>query len=259
MRKLFVVILACFVLGALPVAAGDLQFSTDLGFAAMYPPLGLFQVNITESATTSFADDLIFPMTLRPYASLNLTPITLDAKLGVSFTPIALLVLDVYTGLGTGWDLLGNHGLAREDTAVNGVVWNIAAAGTLQFDFGIIFPGDWTHIVVQSSHELNYKCFPGVPDGEVWVYQADANTNAWHYKGTATLGYQFPAVPILNMIALQLEFGGKIGTNMNKLILTNAYFLDIADGFSLTLALIYDATPGAGSIQGAVLGSVKLF
>ncbi|MDR0909760.1 MAG: hypothetical protein LBM77_08345 [Spirochaetaceae bacterium] len=273
MKKLLLVLLAVLALSvAVPLSGQEnfldgWDFSTDFGFGIQYPPAGYMQANFTESLTKSFSDDPIFPLTLSNFGKVNVTPVTLDYTAGASFTPIALLVLDVNAMIGTGWNALDNAGLAvlRDDGYhdIYSFVFNTAVKATLQFDFAVIWPGDWSHVVVQTGHEFRYRTMQAAADGQPWIYQTTEYINGWEWNGSAVLGYQFPAIPVLNMIALQAEFGQCLGDpvpsrkDWNLFKLTGAVFLDVTESFQLTLAGWYDYN-GSDHWAVAVQGSVNL-
>jgi hypothetical protein len=234
-----------------------------------YPPLGFVQATFSESYTRSFIPNPLFPMTLKGYGNINATPVTVDGVLGLTFTPIAFISFDANAALGTGWDLLGEHGLAviQKNTgsetvvAKSGLVFMGAATAALQFDFASIFPSDWTHVVLRSAHELKYRHFLGQKKGDEWIYQTRREHNGWTYKGNALIGYQFPAVPVLNMLAVQFEFSKRVEEpHLDKRFLSGIMMLDLTEKISLTMAAQYDFDKNADYRYLAALQlNIKLF
>jgi hypothetical protein len=114
------------------------------------------------------------------------------------------------TGTGWNYDLFGgvpliglglnrkmNDGDPKDGVSGNGldgVVWNVHAGNTLQFDFAAVFPGDWNHVVVQVYNEIQYYAYTKAKGDEFWYYQMDdgMNQNAFRYKFGAVLGYAMP-------------------------------------------------------------------
>jgi hypothetical protein len=83
----------------------------------------------------------------------------------------------------------------------------------LQFDMAAIFPGDWNHIVMQTRQQFEYAGMTSAANNEFWTYEnsySDANGGNHGINRTAwysayVLGYQMPANPVLQIVALQLE------------------------------------------------------
>ena len=147
------------------------------------------------------------------------TPVTLEGKFDIVWTPIAFL--EVYGGasIGSGWSikLLGRniHGLALNlnnggETLKKPVnftkAFYTANFGTaLQFDLGAIIPTDWTHVIFRTDQYFLYRGVTGVGASDSWVIMDDygENRNGFSYYGTYLIGYQLP-LP-MNMIAFRLE------------------------------------------------------
>jgi hypothetical protein len=120
------------------------------------------------------------------------TPLTSDnnivLKLDAALSPIWAgitgdAVLTVFPFLsftagamaGTGWnyDLFGEVplvglGLNRRTSAddqddgvigngFDGVVWDVHAGATVQFDLAAFFPGDWNHVIMQFYNKIDYR------------------------------------------------------------------------------------------------------
>jgi hypothetical protein len=54
---------------------------------------------------------------------------------------------------------------------------------------------------------LQYRYFTAAGSDQAWEWQADGgeNFNGWNWKQTAVLGYQMPAVELVNTIGILLE------------------------------------------------------
>jgi hypothetical protein len=140
----------------------------------------------------------------------ELSPVSLNATIEASFTPIAFLSFSVGTAAGTGWDI-GFTGLGKnvggdivaED--FGGIVYRGWASGTFQFDAAALAPGDWHHVVLLASPKLEYKAYTNAATDEAWIWEADdaMNFNGWKLHGSYFLGYQMPLA--LNMAGVLLE------------------------------------------------------
>jgi len=222
MKKL-VLILVMVLLAQAVIALDSAESASEL----------VFQVSTLPEAKLIFNQSFTFPFlqadnalmsgnNIKFILSGDITPVSLGGTLKTVFTPLAILEFSAGGRIGAGWavnlfgsDIYGN-GLNRsgdDDKEVyygNGFdaahlkAW---AGGTFQFDFAAIFPGDWNHVVMQSSHEINYHSNSRALPGEGWYFEADdgENNNGFNYYGNFILGYQMPLVPYLKMIAFMAE------------------------------------------------------
>jgi hypothetical protein len=139
-------------------------------------------------------------------AGAELSPVSVNGTLDVAFTPIAFLVFYGGASAGTGWNIPIATGLAHVSSIgttgpltlanADGMVWSAKAGGTFQFDLAAVLPGDWNHVVLQTSHEAKYRALTSAAAGESWLYEADLgeNQNGWSYYGNLFLGYQTPTI-----------------------------------------------------------------
>lgn len=152
----------------------------------------------------------------------DISPVTVEGKFDIVWTPVAFL--EVYGGasIGSGWSIitkskLGSiHGLsfnaadAAGKTTITPInfkraVYSANLGGAFQFDLGAIIPTDWTHVVFRTDQYCLYRGITGIDSFVSWVFQNDdgTNRNGWTYFGTYVLGYQMP-LP-LKLIAFQIE------------------------------------------------------
>jgi hypothetical protein len=97
-----------------------------------------------------------------------------------------------------------DSGIALTPDPLGGVYYKGRAGAALQFDTGVIFPGDWTSVLLRTYHEFMYQGYTGAKAGEAWEYESSgAKVNGFNYKGEYLVGYKLPLK--LNMVALQLE------------------------------------------------------
>jgi hypothetical protein len=152
----------------------------------------------------------------------NLSPISIGFSGDTVLTVAPFLSFTIGAMTGTGWnyDLFGkipliglglnnkmNFGDLKNDVngkGLDGVVWNVHAGNTLQFDFVAIFPGDWNHVVIQVYNEIQYYAYTKAKSDEFWYYQMDdgMNQNAFLYKFDTLLGYAMPI--FVNLVGVQV-------------------------------------------------------
>lgn|SRR5574344_2095503 len=148
--------------------------------------------------------------------SIELSPITILPKIKVTFTPIAFLVFSAGTMAGTGWNLLGsmqgiseyNASTKTYDDLKTGNSWyiNTWASGTFQFDTGALWPGDWHHIVIQATYEVDYITLTNT-DSSVWNWQMTyGSASGWQQYQSYIIGYQMPLA--LAMVGTRIELTG---------------------------------------------------
>ncbi|MCL2244753.1 MAG: hypothetical protein FWC03_09875 [Treponema sp.] len=226
MKKFSIIII--FALAAHGLTAQDNSDGVDIS-SELY-----LQISTLPEAKVGFTQNFKIPF-LRldnPFMSGNnirfsltgeITPVSLNGVIKTVLTPVAFLEFTTGGRVGVGWpinlfgsDLYGT-GLNLPDTngsqkydgeAFDALHLKFFFGGTFQFDFAAIFPGDWNHVVMLSSHEINYQHNTRALDGQGWYYEADdgENRNGWNYFGNIVLGYQMPRLPFfLQMVAFMAE------------------------------------------------------
>jgi hypothetical protein len=144
---------------------------------------------------------------------LELTPVSFMPSLSVSFTPAAFIVFSAGGMAGTGWDLLGIQGMSEYNTSAREYEnlapfksWYLCgwANGTFMFDTAALWPGDWHHIVMVASYDVEYKTLTGAKS-TVWDWQTTKNcADGWQYDQYYLLGYQMPGVISLAGVSAEL-------------------------------------------------------
>ena len=138
----------------------------------------------------------------------ELTPVSLNAGMDVTITPIAFLQFQSGFLIGSGWNFAGLfNGLGRNDGKVvkgkvepfHGAIFQTWFSSTLQFDFSYIMPKKiqrWTHIVFQVTPKIKYEGLLNVPDTQPYQFEADEgeNLNGWILMGSYLFGYQIPII-----------------------------------------------------------------
>lgn len=134
--------------------------------------------------------------------SIELTPVSIKPGVSVTFTPLPFLVFSAGAQSGTGWTIAGLKGMASYDASndeYNSLSmfknWFLKwwVQGTFQFDTGAIFPGDWTHVVMQYSYQVYYEGLSGMDNQDVWMWQTSGNkVNGLRNYQNLILAYQMP-------------------------------------------------------------------
>lgn len=157
-------------------------------------------------------------------ALLELSPVSSNGIVRLSFTPIAFLALDAEAGIGTGWSFgpfkgLGinpaDSGKEIELTNFGGAVWRVGGGATFQFDFAAVAPGTWNHVVFLASAKTEYRAFTAAAEGEAWLWEADDGQgfNGTKLYGTCVLAYQLPFA--LDLVGLMVESEEWLGSVRN--------------------------------------------
>ncbi|MDR1429936.1 MAG: hypothetical protein LBI85_06565 [Spirochaetaceae bacterium] len=210
------------VLAALPGTA-EPSSSTEIGL----------QVSSRPEAKITLTRQYVFPFLqgespLTRDNSINarfggeLSPISVNGSAELTWTPIAFFQLAGGVRAGSGWNIeifgkqARGYGInrPRSDTdpaeeisgpPFGGLLWSAFGGGTLQFDLGALFPGDWNHIVFRAYQELRYKGNSAAGSGDSWYFENDdgENRNGFISYGSYVLGYQMPVK--LNMVGFMAE------------------------------------------------------
>lgn len=157
----------------------------------------------------------------------NISPVSFEVGPYLELTPIAFLVFEFGSKIGTGWDFspLNLNGLAINDPtfrftdnqkafdATSGVLSTTKMQAKLQFDVGALIPGDWTHFVVVAIQNVEYQYFSGANNNQYWRWEHDAgeNQNGFVWYQTYVVGYQMPTAPgYLDMVGMLIETEQKL-------------------------------------------------
>ena len=131
------------------------------------------------------------------------SPISINAIISATLTPIAFLNFQVGSSIGTGWNIPGfSNGLGMNidgtgipaPDSLAGIVFKPWLSATFQFDMGAVIPGEWTHVLLSTTARFEYKYYSAAKTGQPWQYQADEgeNFNGLSYLGTYILAYRLP-------------------------------------------------------------------
>lgn len=135
---------------------------------------------------------------------INLSPATVGSTTTFTLTPIAFLNFQQGNHVGTGWKFpianglgLNNDGSGNPKTEhIPGLVYRGWLSGTFQFDLAAVLPepGDWSHIVLQTNHKLQYQHFTAAGPDDPWQYEADngQNFNGFEYITSSMIGVMIP-------------------------------------------------------------------
>ena len=202
----------------------------------------------------------------------DITPVSLAGIGELIWTPAAFFLLSGGGQAGSGWNMPLGDGVGmntavgpkpvspgkREDAryskiigkAFDGLQWSAWGAATLQFDLGVIIPGDWTHILFQTRQEFRYAAYTRAGSGpeETWVFENDygENHNGWNYYASYTFGYKMPASMVLDTIAIMFELnknlyntpGGQVwGEDLGEWIISTIFNFSINPRFNIAMAI----------------------
>lgn len=193
--------------------------------------------------------------------SLDLTlgaavsPLSVNGLAEVRLTPIAFLQVFSGVSAGSGWNLPIADGLRmneRKDEhdnaltggAFEGLVLSARAGGVFRFDLASLFPGEWNHVVFQTSHEARYRRYTAAKEDESWLFEADTgeNRNGWVYASSWFAGYAMPlkvsmaGVYMETEMALYQTAGGKLwGENLVRFVFGPLVNIDLTRKVSTAL------------------------
>ena len=209
MKKLIVSAMAAiFILGTLSAqeeqkeAKSKVKYSTNINFVANWPLEARLTVTETiKVPVLNFDNPFMRGNNIAFKLGAAVTPVTLEGKFDIVWTPIAFL--EVYGGasIGSGWSikLLGRniHGLAlnlnnggetlKEPVNFTKAFYTANFGTALQFDLGAIIPTDWTHVIFRTDQYFLYRGVTGVRASDSWVIMDDygENRNGFSYYGIA--------------------------------------------------------------------------
>lgn len=189
----------------------DLQKEHSLTVDAAFYPL---QIRGEGRATLSLAYK-VEPANLNFKINLEVTPLSFSPQTVIAYEPFPFLSFETGAKLGTG----GNFGSVKGMAVFNGSDdytslktfshWftHFYFQGTLKFDTGAIFEGDWNHFQIMYSYRTYYSALSGVKDGQIWKWQSTMNrANGWQNYQSLILAYQMPLV--LSRVGLLSELEG---------------------------------------------------
>ena len=86
-----------------------------------------------------------------------------------------------------------------------GVVWDVHAGATVQFDLAAFFPDDWNHVVIQFYNKIDYFAYTKAKGDDLWYYLGDdgMNMNAFRHSFDFFAGYATPV--FVDLIGYQLS------------------------------------------------------
>lgn len=168
--------------------------------------------------------------------SIELTPVSIKPGVSVTFTPLPFLVFSAGAQSGTGWTIAGLKGMATYDDS-NDEYNSLSmfkkcflkwwAQGTFQFDTGAIFPGDWTHVVMQYSYQVYYEGLSGINNQDIWMWQTSGNkVNGLKNYQNLILAYQMPLK--LYRVGILAELDGYYKDNVYEKTNYNGSFKEIS-------------------------------
>jgi hypothetical protein len=219
----FLLLLTAFIAGMSPPVFADAGYQNAANLSFTGSSLPEAKLDFAESVTFPFLrgqGPLTAGNTIKTTLTASLTPISLDGIVTTVVTPIAFFQLLGGFQAGSGWNisLFGSDvygiginrpqngkALAIDGAPFDGVIWKAWMGATVQFDLAAVIPGDWNHVVFQSTHQINYGEYSRAGADDSWIQLNDGgeNRNGWYYTGNLLLGYQMPL--FLNTVGLMAE------------------------------------------------------
>ncbi len=195
-----------------------------LAFSAQLKAFYTFQMTFPVMKTDNF---LMKENNVKFKYQANLSPISFETGPYVEITPIAFLVFEFGSKVGTGWDFAAldvnglainepdfrSHGESTLFKPTPGVVSISKMQATLQFDTGALIEGDWTHVVLAVVENIEYWYFSGARNNQYWRWEHDEgeNQNGFRWYQTFVLGYQMPKRPgNLDLVGIIVETDQRI-------------------------------------------------
>ncbi len=146
----------------------------------------------------------------------ELSPVSVNGTVETVLTPVPFLQVLAGASIGSGWNIPIANGLRMNERsgandakltggAFSGLVWSVKAGGVFQFDLAALKPGEWNHVVFQTSHVAKYRALSSASSSDSWLVESDLgeNRNGWNYYGSYFLGYRMPLV--LNTVGFLVE------------------------------------------------------
>ncbi len=179
------------------------QLAVSLSFQGINIPIPYAQFAVTYTKPLDFGDNPIFSgANIMGVLGPTLTPITLDTQAGIIFTPSPILNIGLGATAGTGWAIGDSHGIGlynsssdKYEQSVPFTVWRYSFCfqTNFQFDFGAIFPGEWTHIIITANEQLYYEGNTAAKKYDLWEWTSGIDyINGFNQSGNVMLGYMFP-------------------------------------------------------------------
>jgi hypothetical protein len=197
-----VVITMLLVLLTLPLFAQNTS-SGNIKLIGAYPVEAKMEAGYTLKIPMLEGESPLFSgNNLKVKSLLGLSPVAATLGVDAVLTPIAVMELTLGGSLGTGWDFdpMGLSGLLMSTDnigvsdltpdSLGGVYYKGRAGAALQFDTGVIFPGDWTSVLLRTYHEIMYQGYTGAKSGDAWEFETQgAKVNGFNYTGEYLVGY----------------------------------------------------------------------
>ena len=196
------------------------QLGVSLSFQGINIPVPYVQFVAAYTKPLDFGESPIFSgANIMFVLGPTLTPITLDTQAGIVFTPIPVLNIGLGATAGTGWAIGDAHGIGlynpnaeKYEQCVPFTVWHYSfiLQTNFQFDFGALFPGDWTHVLITANEQIYYEANTAAKKYELWEWTAGTdNVNGFAQAGNVMLGYMLPE-KTFRLIGLSLAWQGHL-------------------------------------------------
>lgn len=213
------------VLCVTPAFAAEGEIGTNLSLNVTATTRMELLVGLAETISVPFlAGD--GPMTrennVKFKLGVDVSPVTLNGSVETVWTPVAFLELVAGATAGTGWNLPIADGLrmntpGRDESGLldgsadytgdsfMGIVWSVKGGAALQFDWAVVRPGEWNHVVFRTYQGLFYRALSTADDDESWLFKNNEGEerNGWNYYANYLLAWRIPVR--LTMIGVLFE------------------------------------------------------
>ena len=202
------------------------ESATTVGFA--FTTLPEFKLVFSQSfkvPVLRFNDGFFGGNNIKFGMKAEVAPVFMTFYTDTVFTPLPLIELDTGAMVGTGWNIgegpsITGIGINERDaegkTSIkdqsnanfSGTFLAAHFGAAFQFNLAAVVRGsDWNHILFRTYHKMTANAFTGADKNDTWFIFNDygENRNGWKYNANYLLGYQMPAMPVLNMLAFLFE------------------------------------------------------
>lgn len=146
---------------------------------------------------------------------LEITPISVQGIFDLCVTPLPFLYFNAGYQVGTGWSAIGLNGVGFWDDSAKdykgtpgALITKWYADGTFQFDFGVVFPGDWTHVQFVYNYEVYCMTNTTADKGDNWYWQGSGRrANSLKNYQSIILAYALPN-PVITRVGVMTEIEG---------------------------------------------------
>ncbi len=244
MKKILAVL--CVLLCTLCLVSAEGVTSTEVNVAYQFPVAAMLsgKVTYTIPCLTGDGSNPLFAgnnLALAAYGEVN--PLAAGADFSATLTPIPFLVFTggVYTG--SGWNFMGVEGIGASEDHIP-LYYKPYAKVLFQFDAGAVVPGDWSHVVTQWTYQVQYHSLAGLDAGKEFTWMGDTCTAVPGWYASGMVGYQLPAVPVIDIAGVLLEWEGTYAAGCRRSRISPMLQAVITEQDSLAAMMVFSPENG---------------